>query len=146
MTVPTSQSDAWVFVDTGAYFALTFTGDENHQSARSLHQRLAAERRQLVTTNFVLAETHALLLNRLNRDIALRVLESIDQSSTRIVRVSASDELLAREIPRRYRDKDFSLTDATSFVIMERLGIRTAFAFDRHFAQYGLTVLQAPRQ
>jgi predicted nucleic acid-binding protein len=146
MTIPASQADAWVFVDTGAYFALTFTGDENHQAARSIYAELATERRQLVTTNFVLAETHALLLNRLNRTIALRVLESIDQSSARIVRVTAADERLAREILRRYRDKDFSLTDATSFVVMERLGFRTAFAFDRHFAQYGLTLLPRPHQ
>ena len=103
MTIPASQVDAWVFVDTGAYFALTFTGDENHQVARSLYEQLIIERRQLITTNFVLAETHALLLNRLNRDIALRVLESIDRSSARIVRVSADDERLAREILRRYR-------------------------------------------
>jgi predicted nucleic acid-binding protein len=146
MTIPAGRSDAWVFVDTGAYFALTFTGDQNHNAARSVYEQLAGERRQLVTTNFVLAETHALLLNRLNRSIALRVLESVDQSSTRIVRVSASDERLAREILRRYQDKDFSLTDASSFVVMERLGIGTAFAFDRHFAQYGLTVLRPPRR
>lgn len=144
MTIPASRSEAWVFVDTGAYFALSFTGDENHQVARSIYGQPVTERRQLVTTNFVLAETHALLLNRLSRTIALRVLESIDQSSTRIVRISASDERLAREILRRYSDKDFSLTDATSFVVMERLGFRTAFAFDRHFAQYGLTALSLP--
>ena len=146
MMMPTSRSDSWVFVDTGAFFALSFTGDENHRAARSIYERLTAERRQLVTTNFVLAETHALLLNRLNRTIALRVLESIVQSSTRIVRVTASDERLAREILKRYRDKDFSLTDATSFVVMERLGIGTAFAFDRHFAQYGLTLISPLRQ
>lgn len=137
--VPARESESWAFVDTGAYFALSFVGDENHQIARSLYQRAVDERRQLVTTNFVLAETHALLLNRLNREIALRVLESIDRSSARIVRVTASGESTARDILRRYRDKDFSLTDATSFVVMERLGIRTAFAFDRHFTQYGFT-------
>jgi predicted nucleic acid-binding protein len=146
MMIPASQSDAWVFVDTGAYFALSFTGDENHQAARLVYEYLTTEHRQFVTTSFVLAETHALLLNRLNREIALRVLEGIDQSSTSIVRVRAADEQLAREILRQYRDKDFSLTDATSFVVMERLRLRTAFALDRHFAQNGLTVLRAPRR
>lgn len=32
-------------------------------------------------------------------------------------------------------------TDAISFVVMERLGITRAFTFDRHFEQYGFTVL-----
>ena len=41
----------------------------------------------------------------------------------------------------RYRDKDFTLTDATCFAIMERLGIGAAFTFDDDFRQYGVVVL-----
>jgi predicted nucleic acid-binding protein len=33
------------------------------------------------------------------------------------------------------------LTDATSFAIMERLGILEAFSFDRHFRQFGFSVI-----
>jgi len=36
-----------------------------------------------------------------------------------------------------------SLTDAASFAVMERLRLPAAFTFDRHFAQYGFTVLVA---
>lgn len=93
------------------------------------------------TSNFILAETHALLLSRRGRAIALRVLEETDQSPTTMVRVSGADEARAREILRQYDDKRFSLTDATSFAIMERLSILYAFGFDRNFEQYGLTVL-----
>jgi len=142
MSIPASQSDSWAFVDTGAYFALAFDGDEDHAEAIAISQRLARERRQLVTTNFVLAETHALLLNRVNRAVALRVLLSILNSNTRIVRISQSDEEMARAILIRYQDKNYSLTDATSFVVMQRLGIQTAFAFDRHFSQHGFTILR----
>ena len=35
------------------------------------------------------------------------------------------------------------MVDAISFVIMERMGITQAFAFDKHFAQYGFDVLRA---
>jgi uncharacterized protein len=142
MSIPSSQSDSWVFVDTGAYFALAFDGDDDHAAALAISQYLSREHRQLITTNFILAETHALLLNRLNRAIALRVLLSIYNSQTRIIRVSQSDEELAREILQTYQDKDYSLTDATSFVVMQRLGIRSAFAFDRHFSQHGFIVLR----
>ena len=38
-------------------------------------------------------------------------------------------------------DKTYSYTDATSFAVMERLGLKTAFAFDPHFRQHGFQVL-----
>jgi predicted nucleic acid-binding protein len=64
-------------------------------------------------------------------------------SSTVVIRVSAQDEQRAHQIIFRYTDKDFSLTDATSFVVMERTDISEAFSFDQHFAQYGLATLRA---
>jgi predicted nucleic acid-binding protein len=85
----------------------------------------------------VVAETHALVLSRLGRDVAFRVLAELDASSTTIVRVSAADELRARHILARYTDETFSLTDATSFAIMERLRIGQVFTLDEHFVQYG---------
>ena len=51
-------------------------------------------------------------------------------------------ESSAIELLKRYYDKSFSLTDATSFIVMERLGIKTAIAFDQHFAQYGFNLPQ----
>ena len=36
---------------------------------------------------------------------------------------------------RSHSDKGWSFTDCTSYVLMQRLGISNAFAFDRHFSQ-----------
>jgi uncharacterized protein len=47
----------------------------------------------------------------------------------------------ATAIIRQYDDKAFSFTDAASFAVMQRLGIRHAFTFDRHFQQFGFSVL-----
>ena len=102
---------------------------------------LGADRVQLITTNFVRVETHALVLNRLGRWHARQFLDRMEQGSFQIVRVTPADELRADLIVRRYDDKGFSLTDATSFAVMERLHIRTAFAFDENFAQYGFSLL-----
>ena len=131
-------------VDTSAYFALLDTDDTNHQQARTISARLIAEGWRLFTTSFVLAETHALLLNRLSQQIATRFLRDMEDSPTTLVWVTPRDVERAKAIIYQYTDKDFSLTDAASFAVMERLRLPTAFSFDRHFAQYGLTVLSAP--
>ena len=41
----------------------------------------------------------------------------------------------------RRADKRYSLTDCVSFVLMERLGIQSALAFDVHFVQAGFRIL-----
>ena len=129
------------FIDTAAYFALADPSDNAHAAATAIARSLAIEHRRTYTTNFVLAETHALLLSRIGRATARTVLRAIDTSSTLIERVTPADEALARAIIDKYDDKNFSLTDATSFAIMERLGLIEVFTFDRNFTQYGFTVL-----
>lgn len=141
MSVPDPRGRR-VFIDTGGYFALTDPRDENHAAAVTIAERLATDRWRAFTTNLILAETHALVLARRGREAAWRVLSGIDRSATTIVRVSATDERRAREIIARYADKDFSLTDAISFSVMERLRITWAFSFDQHFAQFGFTPLR----
>jgi predicted nucleic acid-binding protein len=98
----------------------------------------------MITSNFIVAETHALILSRISRQHALRFLDRISRSAFVVVRLTPEDEARAVEIIRQYDDKNFSYVDASSFAIMERLGIDTAFSFDRHFAQYGFRVLEAP--
>lgn len=138
MSEPWASIPIRLFVDTSAYFALYSADDEFHP--RAINSAKTA-RRRLYTTNYIVAETHALILRRLGRDTALTFLEETDHSRTAVERVRLGDEQRAREIILTYDDKDFSLTDATSFAVMERLGIGTAFTFDRHFAQFGFAVL-----
>ena len=133
-----------VLVDSSAYFVLANTSDTDHHVARAILGRSHTEHRHLFTTNFILAETHALLLKRLNRAVAATFVRQIYLGNTTIVRVSKADENRAWEIITQYEDKDFSFTDATSFAVMERLSISYAFTFDHHFAQYGFVALTAP--
>lgn len=131
------------FTDTSAFFAATDNHERDHAVAQHTMDRLAAERWRLFTSNFVLAETHALMIARMGPRTAAHVLFELDQSGITAIRISARDERRAREIIRQYDDKSFSPTDATSFSVMERLNISTALSFDRDFAQYGFTLLTA---
>jgi predicted nucleic acid-binding protein len=130
-----------VFVDTNAYGALAVARDQSHQRALDVLRMLSQNHHRLYTTNFVLAETHALILARRGREAALRTLRRIEGGSTTVIRVDEGDERRARQIIEDHRDKDYTLTDAMSFVVMERLAIVQAFTFDRHFRQYGFVVL-----
>lgn len=132
-----------VFVDTSGLGAYVIKRDAFNASAHIIQDRLQRERWLLATTNFVLAELHAFILRRADQTLALRVIQEIRGSTTRIERVSEPDEARALDILTRYTDNDFSFTDATSFAVMERLGIGTAFTFDHHFGQYGFQALTA---
>jgi predicted nucleic acid-binding protein len=125
---------ARIFVDTSAIYALLDRDDARHAPARARFDQLKQSRTEPVLTNFIVAESHALLLARLGPAVARRWLFA---NIWHVERVSEEDETKARSIIDSYADKGFSYTDATSFAVMERLRLRRAVAFDRHFQQYG---------
>lgn len=122
-----------LFVDSSAFYALIDRSDGNHPRALVLFRAAARRRHQLVTTNFIVAEAHALLLSRLGRTLAARWLLTL---TAEVIRVTEDDESRAKAIIMTYHDKDFSYCDAASFAVMERLGFSQALAFDVHFRQY----------
>lgn len=129
---------AQVLVDTSAVYALIDRDDTHHRRATAILRALPRRGLTPLLTNFIVAESHALLLSRLGADTARDWLLT---QIWPIEPVTPTDEKKAREIIHRYLDKSFSYTDATSFAVMERLHVREAFAFDPHFQQYGLRLL-----
>jgi len=132
-----------VFVDTGGFFALLCAEDRSHERARELFSEADAKDLRLVTTNAVVIETHALLIARLRdgRRHGIEFLDRIGRTQFHVERVRVSDEKRAIELIRRHVDKDYSLCDALSFVVMERLKLKEAIAFDRHFREYGQFII-----
>lgn len=129
---------ARILVDTSAVYALLDADDRWHRAARSAFEAIKQRHEEPFLTNLLVAECHALLLSRLGSDLARRWLFT---NVWPIERVTGTDEERAVEIIRRYDDKTFSYTDAASFAVMERLGIRRAVAFDPHYRQYGFEVV-----
>ncbi len=58
-----------------------------------------------------------------------------------MVAVTPADEDRAWDIFSRYHAQDFSFADCTSFAVIQRMKLATAFAFDRHFKVMKLTVV-----
>ena len=130
---------ARILADTSASYALLDRSDRNHARAVSLARLMRRRHLTPLLTNFIVGETHGLVLSRLGARLARRWLFG---NVWPIERITADDEIRARDILRRYDDKSFSYVDATSFSVMERLGIRQAFSFDPHFEQYGLELFR----
>jgi predicted nucleic acid-binding protein len=127
-------------VDTSAMAALANRHEDNHQNAREIWRRMQREKCRPFTTNVLIIETHSLLLIRSHHTVARSWLTSQPFPELWVTEEVYAD---ARHLITEYDDKDFSLADATSFVIMERLPTHWAFTFDEHFAQYGFTSLTA---
>jgi uncharacterized protein len=126
------------FADTSYWLALVLTTDAYHQRALAANGRLAS----VVTTRFVLAELGAALARVALRHMFLAIMDQIEADPA--IRVVAVDDALFRDGVEQFRqrpDKDWSLTDCISFVVMQREGIRDALTADHHFEQAGFVAL-----
>jgi predicted nucleic acid-binding protein len=128
-------SDRAVFVDSSGFYALSDRSEQRRSRAILIQARCIAEGRTFVTTNYVVAETHALVLNRLGIRVATTFLENSETGRLVVVHATLEDEADARSLIYRQQDKAYSLTDAISFTVMRRLGLRTAFTFDADFVR-----------
>lgn len=120
------------FVDSSAWYAAADEGDLSNARAREI---LAAGE-PLVTTDHVLVETWLLLHHRLGRAAAERFWEGLRAGAAAIELVLAADLEAAWAIGEAFPDQDFSITDRTSFAVMERLGVHRVASFDDDFAVY----------
>jgi predicted nucleic acid-binding protein len=127
-----------IFVDTSAWIALVDKDDSHHKEAASSYPSLLKNHRNLITSNFVIAETYIIILNELGHKLAIDFLEKL-KASPRVLKIYSNEDIEAEAEPIlvKYSDQDFSYTDAVSFVIMKRQKIRKAFSFDKHFVIAG---------
>ena len=125
----------YIFVDTGAWYALLDEDDANHRAAVRFKDSLV---HPLVTSNYIADEVITLVRSRLGHNVAVEIGQKLwDESIANLIRVTPQDEIKAWEIFVKYQDKAFSFTDCTSFTLMERVEVTEVFAFDEHFKQYG---------
>lgn len=132
-----------LFVDTGAFIALTVGDDDNHPAAAAFYRDAKARGARFLTTNLVLCETMNYLRARVSHGVAVLFWESLKKSGhVEVIPVSTAKEEGGFTIFKQYADKRFSFTDCTSFAVMKALRLKKAFAFDKHLEQFeGITRL-----
>jgi predicted nucleic acid-binding protein len=133
-----------LFVDTSGWVCLADADQPSHQETTNVYQRARAQRRRLVTTNYIIAEIVALLgsRTRIPRQDLIAFIDRLKTASdVQIVHISEAQDAEAWALLKARVDKDWSLVDASSFVVMPMLGIVEALTTDHHFLQAGFVRL-----
>ena len=121
--------------------ALADDADPAHARTGSFRDGWMRQGGLFVSTDFVVDETLTLIRMRLGPDAAEKWWRQVEPSR-RIIWERIDEERMekARQWFFRWRDKDFSFTDCTSFVVMKERRIVRALTTDRHFAQAGFEI------
>ncbi|HOX04743.1 MAG TPA: PIN domain-containing protein [Candidatus Paceibacterota bacterium] len=130
-----------LFVDTAGWMACADAADPSHAQACAARDLWLEQQGRLVTTDYVADETLTLLRLRIGLKAAEAWWRQADGSlRLRWEWITPARAEKARAIFFRYQDKEFSLTDCTSFVVMRELKLREVLTTDRHFAQFGFAM------
>jgi predicted nucleic acid-binding protein len=131
-----------IFVDTGAWVAYVSTDDQYHLVAS---QWMRQNRQPLVTTDYVIDEALTLLRARGEpvraQQLGVLLFSGNFSGFVKLHYLTEDDILAAWQVFHTYSDKEWSFTDCTSKVVIEKLGVTHAFAFDQHFRQFGSVTL-----
>lgn len=129
----------WLFLDTSGLLCIHDQDDFRHEKAVEYFVKA----KRLLTTNYILTEFFPLSRSRgQNRDESIAFID--DLLPVPRLEVIWIDELLHNqsvELIKNRRDKDYSLCDAVSFVVMRERKIAEALTTDKHFAQEGFIAL-----
>lgn len=125
-----------LLVDTSALLALAFRDDRHHEAASAFVR--AHPQARLVLTELILSEVATRVRARAGVQRAVALARSLfDSRRYELLFVDADVVRGALDLMARFSDKRLSLTDCTSFALMDRLGLESAFAFDADFQDCG---------
>lgn len=124
-----------IFLDTSALYALADRADRNHSHARALFEKAFHGGEELLTHNYIIVETVALIHHRLGFISAKKFLH--DAAAFEIVWVDISLHEMGMKSFLQYGKRKLSFVDCISFAVMQQKEIQMAFAFDEDFVKVG---------
>jgi predicted nucleic acid-binding protein len=131
-----------VFADTAYFVALARKQDQLHRQAMNLQKYPPG---QLLTTEWILTEVADRLADPPAREEFIRLLDQLRmRADVKIIPVSHEYFQQGCELYARRKDKEWSLTDCISFIVMKEYGIDSALTSDEDFEQAGFQRLMDP--
>ncbi len=133
-----------IFVDTSGWGNLVDSLQEFHAPTRAIYLNAKQNGSRLVTSNYVIAELVALLSSplRIPRIKSIKFIKSIKTSLlVDIIHIDEDLDAKSWELLKNRADKNWSLVDCSSFVVMQENKIVEALTTDHHFEQAGFVRL-----
>lgn len=131
-----------LFVDTAGWVGAADRDDPKCDAICEARDRWLESGGLLITTDAVCSETLTVMRIRLGLRAAESWWRQVEQSRRiRFENIDPDRAERARAMFFRYKDKEYSFVDCTSFVVMKELRLEKALTLDAHFTQAGFTVL-----
>jgi uncharacterized protein len=131
-----------LFIDTSGWAYFLDSQDTLHSVVVTSVKQAVKKRRRLVTTNYIITELVALLSSRfhLPRQQVIKAINLIKwDASVEVVHIERTMDDEAWALLEQRLDKEWSLVDASSFIVMKRFGMIEALTTDHHFTQAGFS-------
>lgn len=131
-----------LFIDTSFVYAVINPRDQWHERAVFWEGKLQSEKFSLLTTEFILAEiADGLSAINFRREAALSIHILINNPFVTVIPATSELFLKALALYEERPDKNWGLTDCTSFTVMIENGLTEALTTDDHFRQAGFKAL-----
>ena len=133
-----------ILIDTAGWASLFVRSEPYHVRAQTLFNDWRKQDVPLITTNYILAELIALFTSplRVPRARQIQYIDTIKATVyISVIHIDVDLDAAAWALLKSRHDKNWSLVDATSFVVMSNRGINAALTTDQHFEQAGFTRL-----
>lgn len=127
-----------IFLDTSAVIALADSSDENHTEAVAALDKATAQGLGVLTHNYILVESAALLQSRIGLRSALAFLS--DAENFTVHWVTPRDHADAVTLLAERNRRGLSLVDCMSFTVMRKYRVSAALAYDADFEVEGFKV------
>ncbi len=133
-----------IFVDTAGWGHIFDDSQPFHSLAATIYRKAREQGREIITTNYIIAELLALFSRplRIPRSKAIKLIDGIKTSPyIKIAHVDSKLDNKAWQLLKNYHDKEWSIVDCASFSLMKQLDIFEALTTDHHFEQAGFARL-----
>jgi len=127
-----------ILLDTSSVIALTNEYDEFHGKAKNKLKSIAESSDVLITHNYVILESIALVQKRADLETAQDIQQLFEE--VEVIWIDSDYHDKARKKWKSESSQGLSFVDCTSFVVADSEGIEKVFTFDDDFKDQGFEV------